>query len=57
MSTKLSHLPGMMNQGDIVGNRKGLVLIVIQNGLTLPSGRAYCIGGIVTPATTSFLFV
>ncbi len=38
-----------------MGNRKGLVVIVTQNGEMLPWGTPFSIGGIVAPATTSFL--
>lgn len=44
----------MMNQGDMVGNRKGRVFKVTQNGEMLPCGT-FLIGGIVTPATMSLL--
>lgn len=50
---QLSLLPGMMNQGDTVGNRKGLVFIVIQNGDMLPSGTPNLVSGIVAPSTAS----
>ncbi len=49
---KVSLSPGMINQGDMVGNRKGLFLIVTQNGEMLPCGIPHFIGGKVTPATT-----
>lgn len=49
-----SLLPGMMNQGNMVGNRKGLVLIVTQNGEMLSCGMFF-IGGTVALATTSLL--
>lgn len=45
--------PGMMNHGDLVGNRKGCVLVVTQNGPTLPRGTPLVVGGTVAPATAS----
>lgn len=42
-----------MNQGDAVGNRKGLVFIVIQNGEALPSGTPSLVSGTVAPSTAS----
>lgn len=45
-------VPGMMNQGQAVGNNV-LVFRVIQKGGLLPFGGVKFTGGIVTPATTS----
>lgn len=48
-------LPGMMNQGDVVGNTKGFVVMVTQNGALLPFGIPNDVVGMVAPATTSLL--
>lgn len=45
----------MMNQGDLVGNRKGGVFSVIQNGAMLTRGIPNFTGGITAPATRSWL--
>lgn len=43
----------MKNQGDMVGNTKGLTFIGIQNGAALPWGTPNCTGGIVMTAKSS----
>lgn len=48
-------LPGMMNQGDMVGNKKGGAVNVTQNGEMLPCGTPKFVVGTVAPATTSLL--
>lgn len=45
----------MLNQGDIVGNTKGLDVSMTQNGEMLPCGTPDFIVGIAAPATTSLL--
>lgn len=45
----------MMNQGDTVGNTKGLVVIVIQYGEVLRCGMVTSSFGTVAPATASLL--
>ena len=45
----------MVNQGDVVGNRKGLVFKVTQNGETLPWGTPCIVVGIVALATILLL--
>lgn len=52
---QLPLLPGMMNQGDMVGNTKGLVVIMTQNGEMLPCGTPYFVVGIVARGTASLL--
>lgn len=44
----------MMNQGDMVGNTKGLDVSITQKGEMLPRGTQSFVG-IVAPATTSLL--
>lgn len=48
-------VPGTLNQGAIVGKRKGLVFSGIQNGAVLPCGTPDGIDGTVAPATASVL--
>lgn len=48
-------LPGILNQGNEVENRKGLVFAAIQNGALQPRGMKECICGILIPSTSSFL--
>lgn len=48
-------LPGILNQGNEVENRKGLVFVAIQNGALQPRGMKECICGILIPSTSSFL--
>ena len=46
---------GIVNQGDMVGNTKGKVDIVIQKGEVLPRGTPKCWDGVVAQATASLL--
>lgn len=48
-------LPGILNQGEEVGNIKGLVVIVIQNGGVLPCGTPHFAVGMAAPLTASLL--
>lgn len=45
----------MTNQGDVVGNKKGYVFIVTQNGEMLPWGTPKFAVGIVAPSVTTLL--
>lgn len=51
----IDHLPGILNQGNEVENRKGLDFDVIQNGALQPRGMKEWIGGIFIPSTSYFL--
>lgn len=46
-------LPGILNQGNEVENRNGLVLVAIQNGALQPRGMKEWICGICIPSTSS----
>lgn len=54
-SPVMSLVPGMMNQGDLVGNRKGLLLSGTQNGATVPWGMPKFTGGTTVAAAASWL--
>lgn len=50
----LELLPGMMNQGDLVGNRKGPLFSGTQNGAAVPSGMPNLPSGTIVPVAASF---
>lgn len=52
-SREMSISPGMMNQGDLVGNRKGLLLSGTQYGATVPWGMPKLTGGTTVPVAAS----